>query len=224
MEHKLINGHEAVDLGLPSGTLWATCNVGASLPEEFGYYFAWGETTPKSIYNWDTYKYGSAYNKLTKYCDDSYYGTEDNRTELELSDDAAAVNWGSDWRMPTMTQLLELSKHCTWTSTTFNYVKGMLVVGPNGNSIFLPAAGYRSGCNLNNMGYKGKYWGALPYYTPYQACRLFFSLFFPECSISWSHDSRYNGFCVRPVLVSSKKRFFQRTGHKCIIKTESVYV
>ena len=97
--------HEWVDLGLPSGTLWATCNVGANSPEEYGDYFAWGETTTKSSYSWSTYKYckGSS-STMTKYCTSSYYGTVDNKTELEPSDDAATANWGSEWQMPSLEQ------------------------------------------------------------------------------------------------------------------------
>ena len=102
------NGHEYVDLGLPSGTKWATCNVGASKPQDYGNYYAWGETSTKETYKWSTYKYGTYdddgdYSKLTK------YNTSDSKTTLDLSDDAAHVNWGGKWRMPTFEQLSELS-------------------------------------------------------------------------------------------------------------------
>ena len=108
--------HEWVDLGLPSGTLWATCNVGADNPEDYGDYFAWGETEPKVIYNWSTYKWcNGSVNTMTKYCTDSGYGTVDNKTELDPADDAATVNWGTSWRMPTLEQLDELLTKCTWT-------------------------------------------------------------------------------------------------------------
>ena len=137
------NEHEWVDLGLPSGTLWATCNVGADTPEGFGDYFAWGETAPKDDYSWETYRWCNGYfNTMTKYCTNGSYGTVDNRTELDPEDDAAYVNWGSSWRMPTMEQQLELRNECTWTWTERNGVNGKLVTGPNGNTIFLPAAGY----------------------------------------------------------------------------------
>ena len=107
------DNHEWVDLGLPSGTLWATTNVGASKPEEYGDYFAWGETKPKSVYDWDTYKWckGDDYHQLTKYCNLSNYGDNgfvDNKTELDPGDDAAYVNWGSKWRMPSLEQMQEL--------------------------------------------------------------------------------------------------------------------
>jgi hypothetical protein len=136
---------DAVDLGLPSGTLWATCNVGASSPEEFGDAFAWGETEPVGDYDWDNpwsnYKWcNGSVNTLTKYCTDSEYGTVDNLTELEPRDDAAWVNMGPMWRMPSNEQLTELEEYCTWKWTTKNGVEGRLVTGPNGNWIFLPAS------------------------------------------------------------------------------------
>lgn len=124
----------AVDLGLPSGTLWADRNVGADSPEDYGDYFAWGETTPKNLYSWGTYKFydGSLLKK---------YHASDKKTCLELSDDAAYVNWGNKWRMPTKEETLELANNCKWTISTRNGVKGFYVTGPNGNSIFMPVAG-----------------------------------------------------------------------------------
>ena len=151
--------HEYVDLGLPSGTLWATCNVGASAPEEYGDYFAWGETEPKEVYMWETYKWcnGSEYT-LTKYCTSSDFGTVDDKTELDPEDDAAYVNWGSSWRMPTWEQQWELLENCTWTWMQQNGVNGRLVTGPNGNSIFLPAAGFHWYESLSACGDNGYYW------------------------------------------------------------------
>lgn len=135
--------HEYVDLGLPSGTLWATCNVGANAPEEYGDFFAWGETEPKDLYEWSTYKWcNGSFDNLTKYCINSSEGMVDNKTELDPEDDAAYANWGSSWRMPTTDQQTELRTKCTWTWTTRNGVNGRLVTGPNGASLFLPAAGY----------------------------------------------------------------------------------
>lgn len=150
--------HEWVDLGLPSGTLWATCNVGANAPEEFGNYFAWGETAPKEVYSWETYKWcNGSWNTLTKYCTNSEFGTVDNKTELEPENDAAYVNWGKSWRMPSLEQLQELLNNCTWTWTTLNGVNGIQVTGPNGVSLFLPAAGGWSS-SLNGVGSNGAYW------------------------------------------------------------------
>ena len=141
--------HDYVDLGLPSGTLWATCNVGATTPEGYGDYFAWGEIRPKETYNSSTYKYcngDDGWNTLTKYCSISYYGYNgftDNLTTLQPSDDAATANWGGGWRMPTLEEWDELYQNTTRTWTTRNGVNGRLYTGSNGNSIFLPAAGRR---------------------------------------------------------------------------------
>ena len=142
-------GHEYVDLGLPSGLQWATCNVGATTPEAYGNYYAWGETEFKGLtsHYWNNYKWcdGSGETQ-TKYCNNSSWGKDgytDNKTELELADDAAHANWGGKWRMPTAAEWKELIDNCTWTWTD-NYnntgVAGGIVVASNGNSIFLPAA------------------------------------------------------------------------------------
>ena len=150
--------YNAVDLGLPSGTLWADRNVGADSPEAYGDYFAWGEIEPKTIYGWSNYKWcNGSYDTLTKYCTYSSDGTVDNKTTLDLEDDAAYVNMGSEWRMPTITEQQELIDNCTWTWTTQNGVNGYKVTGNNGNSIFLPAAGFRSGTDLDLAGYDGEY-------------------------------------------------------------------
>ena len=137
------NGHEYVDLGL--SVKWATCNVGATTPEGYGDCFAWGETEPKYYYDWSTYKYcNGSHNTMTKYCVDSYYGTVDNKTTLELTDDAARVNWGGNWRMPTIAESDELksTSNCTWIWITQKGVNGYKVTSKkNGNSIFLPVAG-----------------------------------------------------------------------------------
>ena len=142
------DNHEYVDLGLPSGLLWATCNVGANAPEEYGDYFAWGETQPKDCYDWSNYQHCMGSNiTLTKYCNNSSYGYNsytDNLTILQPGDDAATANWGSGWRMPTGAEWQELYNNCTWVWTTQNGVNGRCFTGPNGNSIFLPAAGYRN--------------------------------------------------------------------------------
>ena len=159
--------NDYIDLGLPSGTLWATMNIGANAPEEYGDYFAWGETAPKNTYSWTTYKWcnGSQYT-MTKYCLDGYYGYNsftDGKKELELEDDAAYVNWGQVWRMPTYEQQIELKYQCTWTEMTQNGVNGQLVTGPNGKSIFLPAAGYRWNKSLHDSGSRGFFWSRTLY-------------------------------------------------------------
>ena len=135
---------EYVDLGLPSGTLWATCNVGATNPWDYGDYFAWGETTTKSTYSLSNYKYANGdFDKLTKYCNHSSCcsrGMTDCRTTLERKDDVAYQKLGSNWCMPTRAQFQELLHRCVWTRTTLNGKNGYEVEGPNGNSIFLPTA------------------------------------------------------------------------------------
>ena len=193
------NGHEWVDLGLPSGTKWATCNVGATKPEEYGNYYAWGETEPKTTYNWSTYKWcnGSAETQ-TKYNTSSIYGTVDNKTVLELADDAAHANWGGAWRMPTDAEWTELRENCTWTWTTKNGVNGYEVKSNiNGNSIFLPAAGYRLDDDLGLAGGGGYYWSSslltdYPYYA--------WNVYFISDYVNGSNDYRHYGLSVRPVL------------------------
>ncbi len=147
------DGGVAVDLGLPSGTLWADRNIGADSPEDCGDYFAWGETEPKTTYNWSTYKWCKGrYGTLTKYCADLASGTVDNKMTLEPEDDAATANWGEAWCMPTYEQIHELYDECTWTEITQNGVNGFKLTGPNGNSIFIPAAGIRSNDKLYGFG------------------------------------------------------------------------
>ena len=194
------NGYDYVDLGLPSGLKWATCNVGATKPEEYGNYYAWGETTPKTTYNWSTYKWCNGSNTnttLTKYNTDSDYGTVDNKTVLDPEDDAAAVNWGGAWRMPTDAEWTELRTNCTWTWTTKNGVNGYEVKGTNGNSIFLPAAGFLLNYVLNGAGYDGSYWSSsLATGSPSGAWGV-------ECvpnDVDRDFGSRFYGRSVRPVL------------------------
>jgi hypothetical protein len=189
------NGHEWVDLGL--SVRWATMNLGANIPEDYGSYFAWGETRPKNDYSWSTYKYGNGSNmKLTKYNNLSKYGTVDNRTVLERDDDVASVKWGGSWRMPTYEELGELNSKCTWTWTTLNGHKGYQVKGPNGNSIFLPAAGYRDGTSHYYVGSYGGYWStSFSTTTPSRACYLYFD----SGGHSKSNYYRESGQSVRPV-------------------------
>jgi hypothetical protein len=190
------DNHEYVDLGLPSGTLWATCNVGATSPEDMGDYFAWGETAPKEIYDMENYKwYNSASDKLTKYCTDDY------ETELHPEDDAAYVNWGPQWRMPTLEQQQELIERCTWQWVEKNGVYGRLVTGPNGNTIFLPAADYRSDNSPSNEGSIGAYWSRT--LDSGHPSGLYFRNFDWESVYLFSHI-RSHGFTVRPVRVSKK--------------------
>ena len=202
--------HSYVDLGLPSGTLWATCNIGANSPEEYGDYFAWGETkgynSGKTDFDWDTYRWCNGhYNEMTEYCTASNYGYNgftDNKTELDLEDDAAYVNWGPDWCMPSIEQFEELiNKSYTTTEwTAQNGVNGRKITSKtNGNSIFLPAAGYRNDSSLNDAGTDGDYWSrSLSSGYTYNAGDLDFD----SSGIGTYYISRYYGESVRPVRSS----------------------
>jgi hypothetical protein len=187
----------AVDLGLPSGTLWADRNVGADSPEAYGDYFAWGETSTKSTYNWSTYKWcQGSYLTMTKYCNKSFYGIVDNKTVLDLEDDAAYANMGKEWRMPTDKELDELKIKCTWTWTSQKGTMGYKVTGPNGKSIFLPAAGYRDDTYLLNAGSNGDYWSAsLCEINPNSAWYLYLD----SSNLSTYNGNRYRGHAVRAV-------------------------
>ncbi len=175
--HGKINGHEWVDLGL--SVKWATCNVGASSPEEYGDYFAWGETTTKSSY---TKANSKTYNRdMGSIAGNSSY-------------DAARAKWGSSWRLPTKTEMEELKNRCTWTWTTQGGHKGYKVTGPNGNSIFLPAARSRYGESLLGAGEDGLYWSATP-----NVSQNAYNLRFNSGSRYVGWGIRFYGFPVRPV-------------------------
>ena len=191
------NGYEYVDLGLPSGLMWAAYNVGATKPEEYGGYYAWGETEEKTDYSWETYKWcnGSAAT-MTKYCTDSSYGTVDNKTVLDPEDDVAHVEWGGSWRMPTFEEQKELLNNCDWTWTTLNGVNGYRVTGPNGNSIFLPAAGFRNGSGVFFRGSNGDYWSGLLNGSCSDSA---YYLYFESGGQGWGNDYRCGGRSVRPV-------------------------
>ena len=195
--------HEAVDLGLPSGTLWATMNVGADSPEGYGDYFAWGETTPKDNYRWNTYQYcsyqsGDKY-EFTKYCTNSDYGKDgvtDGLTELLQGDDAASANWGGVWQMPSAEQFEELIENTTQSTTTLNGVKGNLFTGSNGESIFLPFGDCRESTSNPVIGNSGYYWSRslnteLNYHAHY--------LSFYKNNVDISTHTRETGYSVRPV-------------------------
>ena len=185
------NGYGYVDLGL--SVKWATCNVGASSPEEYGDYFAWGGTTTKAEYNESNCPtYGLIISELQS------FGYIDSEGNLAAQYDAATANWGGDWRMPTSAEYNELLNNCTLEWTTQNGVNGYKVIGPSGASIFLPAAGYRYGSSLKSAGSDGSYWMSTPnvYFGNYNACGLDFgSDFHYMCNFY-----RYSGLSVRPVL------------------------
>ena len=209
--------HEYVDLALPSGTLWATCNIGASKPEEYGDYFAWGEVAPnngippKDEYNWTNYKWSEGSEKsITKYCYNEIYGTVDKKEVLDPEDDAAIANWGNNWCMPTDKQMQELFNYTEQEWTTLNGVIGVKFTRKlNGKSIFLPAAGYRSYRASKDVGYMGCYWTRMlrssinPGPVPYDACEGYF--YMEDKFISINHAARYYGGSIRPVRVQDKK-------------------
>ena len=196
---------EFVDLGLPSGTLWATRNVGADNPEDCGDYFAWGETVPKELYDWKSYRYGNCIDNwfaITKYCTNSDWGLDgfvDSLTVLEPADDAATANWGDDWRMPTKEEWEELYQNTSFTWTTQNGVEGRLLTGPNGNTIFLPATGFRLDGELICLGL-GIYWSStLHSHFPERGWSYHFD--FESCHVCGTYE-RSRGQCIRAVRVA----------------------
>lgn len=208
----IVDSSTYVDLSLPSGTLWAICNIGAENPEDYGDYFAWGETEGyndgKTAFYWSTYKWcvGSE-NTMTKYCNNSSYGYEgftDELTELELEDDAAYVNWGLVWRIPSNEQFDELinDRYTTTEKTTLNGVNGLKITSKtNGNSIFLPAAGYRESRSLFDAGSCSLYWTrTLDTSDPYLACHL--QVDSNHIFAFTSSIGRFIGLSVRPVRSS----------------------
>ena len=182
-EKTMKDGHEYVDLGLPSGLKWATCNIGARVPEASGDYFAWGEIKTKRTFS----ESGSLTHGKKKY-------------SIEISGDpqldAARANWGGSWRMPTKYESRELIDKCKWEWVTINGVNGYKVTGTNGNSIFLPAAGCRYGSSLNFAGSYGNYWSS----TPYENSDGAYCLYFGSSNQGMIYYERYNGRSVRPVI------------------------
>lgn len=175
-------GHEYVDLGLLSCTLWATCNVGASSPEENGDYYAWGEITPKSSYTASNSKtFGKQYDKISP--------------EKRL--DPARSNWGGQWRLPSKEEFEELIIKCTWTWTCLNGSNGYNVTGPNGNSIFIPAAGFICESSRHYVGKYGEYWSNLPTENYNKTA---YHLFLCDDEVSVHSHIRYYGRSIRPVL------------------------
>lgn len=202
------NGHAYVDLGLPSGTLWATCNVGAKNPHDYGDYFAWGETVPKANYSNSTYKFSKAkihggYTKYSYRVEDGYNGYVDKLTTLEPKDDAATVNWGSGWRMPTKEECEELLRHTTKKFETIHGVKGTRFTGPNGQSVFLPATGNRVNEKLLHDGNEGSYWSS-SLYTVVSAAWLFYCDCGSEDCDMFDFGIRETGRAVRPVCSALK--------------------
>ena len=198
-----LNGHEWIDLGLPSGTLWATCNVGAEVPEGYGDYFAWGETQTKDSYNWSNYQHSMGSSKtLTKYCNNTIFGNDgftDTLTILLPEDDAATANWGDGWYMPTKDQWQELCDNTTSTWTTQNGVNGRLFEASNGNSLFLPATGDLWDNEHSSLGDKGYYWSSSLFEIPEGAWYFYF---YSGNKYVNGDGYRGSGWSVRPVTSS----------------------
>lgn len=194
-----LNGFDYIDLGL--SVKWATCNIGAKHPEEYGNYYAWGETKPKSIYHWSTYKFCDGEgNKLTKYNYDHNYGCVDNLLTLFSIDDAAFVNLGDGWRLPTSSEMEELRDSCTWKWTKQEGVYGYKVTsnkkGYTGKSIFLPAAGYQNWSTIDYVGVQGHYWvNRLFHLAPVSA----YEMHFESNTFSLDYALRCYGRSIRPV-------------------------
>lgn len=189
-----IQGHEYVDLGLPSGLKWATRNIGADNPEDYGRYFAWGETDTKHEYVEYNYQYWND----TDGDGDWDYGESTINSDIsgEVLFDASTANWGDRWRMPTKAEQEELLNNCTWTWTTQNGVNGYKVTGSNGNSIFLPAAGFRAGTTLYLDGLYGNYWSSTP--DAYDNYAFFLHFSDGDGFLAWGYW-RSSGMPVRPV-------------------------
>lgn len=203
------NHPHMIDLGLPSGTKWACCNVGATKPEDYGGYYAWGETEEKSVYNSVTYEYSSG-------VDEDGDGWYDSALSYQLVDDdiagteydVAHVKWGGSWRMPSIEQIKELCENCSWTIgyfsdiIYFNSRTGLLVTGPNGGTIFLPQAGYLY--QDYRVTWAGNhYWSSTldPYNIELEKNTWAWAncLYFRDSEFDWTRTDRTSGLPVRPV-------------------------
>lgn len=185
-----INSHpQAIDLGLPSGTKWASCNVGATKPEEYGDYFAWGEIENKSDYGWSSYLH---FEGREEGC--SNLGSDIAGTKY----DVAHKSWGDCWRMPTTEQFKELIDYCHHEKITLKGIEGLKLTSKfNGNSIFLPSTGFHMNSNLHEAGSSGHYWSSTqdPLCSIYAVC-----LYFDLGGIRMYNSSRFEGLSVRPVV------------------------
>lgn len=190
---------ERVDLGLSSGILWATCNIGASSPSEIGDYFAWGEREPKDVYGWDTYKLcRGSYNSIFKYTE------TDGKKVLDSQDDVAKSMLGGEWRIPTKEDMEELVEECEWKWTSLNGQLGWKVIGSNNNYIFLPASGAASSYRIAGVNELGRYWTATRDESNYSAYNLRFKD--GTDTIVVVDDTRFYGRTIRPVIGQPVKR------------------
>ena len=204
------NHPHAIDLGLPSGTKWACCNVGAIKPEEYGGYYAFGETMEKDWYDWSTYIHCDGRENTCHYIGDDIAGTQY---------DVAHVKWGGSWVMPSMPQLEELIENCTYTWTTMNGVEGGKFTGPSGSTIFLPAAGYHWNDNLYTAGSDCDYWSSSQY-PSYSYCA--YGLFFRSGYAYWNgYYNRLYGLTVRPVISGTTNINLPKSSSK--ISSQAIY-
>lgn len=186
---------DAVDLGLPSGNLWASKNIGASSEYDNGTYFAWGETSEKDEYGWESFLHADgSYSTMKKYCNESKYGDVDNKFVLEDADDAAQVILGSKWHTPSSEDLQELIDNCEWEWKSRNGMYGWEIMGSNGNSIFLPAAGAYSAYRLANVNESGRYWC-----SNMESTHFAFGLRFNNMTYNIVADTKFYGRPIRPV-------------------------
>ena len=192
-----------VDLGLPSGTLWATRNVGAENPEDYGDYFAWGEVEPKDYYHGSTYVWNDSETNtihLSKYCTKENNGIVDNKTVLDPEDDAARVNYPNG-QTPSMEQFNELKENCTWAWSELNGVVGLLVTGTNGNTMFLPAAGYRLQSKAYSTGVQCNYWlNSIVEAAPLNGYKMYAT----SSVFQFNSSSRQIGYTVRAVRAAEE--------------------
>ncbi len=195
------NGFEIVDLGLPSGQLWATMNVEATQPSEPGGYYAWGETEEKDDYSWDTYKWGTD-STLTRYCRNTMLGMVDSLVSLINEDDVARQRMGGRWRMPSLAEVVELREQCSWNIETLNGQEGYRATGPNGNTIFLPMAGFRTDTYYGNEGIEGTYWTRELNYATDDEAYCFHLLSYSRW---WAIRYRYTGRTVRACAHSPRQ-------------------
>lgn len=231
-----INGYDFVDLGLPSGLLWATCNVGANSPEEIGGYYAWGETVTKSTYTKDNYKFTSSdvfTRGYTKYNVDLIASYKDNKTVLDANDDAAFVNLGQPWRMPSDSEFTELRTKCSWTRKNINGVDGFEIKGTNGNSIFLPIGGYYKNSSVYSSSY-AKYWSRSLYVEPSSfgvSTQTNSDKVYDIENTSQGKEYRYYGLLIRPVVTAADvagiteiETESNSTSVRKIIKNGAIYI
>lgn len=199
---KPVSNNEAVDLGLPSGLLWGSKNVGASTEYDNGSYFAWGEISDKDYYGWETFKHANgSFNTMKKYCEKSNYGIVDNKFILDDSDDAAQVVLGDKWHTPSSDELQELIDNCKWQWEIVSGMYGWRIIGSNGNSIFLPAVGAYSACRLASVNEIGRYWC-----SNMESTHSAFGLRFNDEEYKIVDDTKFYGRPIRPVF-----------GDKCLI-------